>query len=110
MNKWIGILIIVLYFLNSQVCEVVYPNGGFEWFKLKYGILTFITYLSLEYKSENIFLEKLFKAILFQTAYIYIFENETTYSIHDVSFIAFFIAVQYLKDYYNKHFTPLKND
>ena len=110
MNKWIGVLIIVLYFLNSYICEIIYPLDNDNWFRLKYGILTVIVCLSLEYKSQNNFIEKLIKAIILQNAFILIFENETTYSIHDVSFIAFFIAVQYLKDYYNKHFTPLKND
>ena len=118
MNKWIGILIIFLYFSNYHICNYFYPDGGLEWYKLKFGIISIIVCLSLEYKQQNQFIEKVFNAIVLQNAYILIFENETTYSFNDLTFIAFLTSIQYLKhfqkDYiinlYNKLFKPQNND
>lgn len=110
MNKWLGILIIVLYFSNSHICEYIFPNGGMEWFKLKYGILTVIVCLALEYKPQDKFIEKIFNAIVLQNAYILIFETETTYSFNDVTFIAFFTAIQYLKYFQKEYIINLFNN
>lgn len=109
MNKWLGILIILLYFLNSQICWWVYPIDILMWNRLKYGILTVIVCLALEYKPQDKFIEKIFNAIVLQNAYILIFETETTYSFNDVTFIVFFTAIQYLKHFQKEYVTNLFN-
>lgn len=110
MNKWIGILIIILYFSNSFISDLIYPNICNEWFRLKYGILTFIVYLSLEYKPEDKFIEKVFNAIVLQNAYLLIFKTETTYSLDDLFFVCSFTAIQYLKHFQKEYLINLYNN
>lgn len=109
MNKWLGILIIVLYFSNSHISDYFYPEPCNEWFKLKYGILTIIVCLALEYKPQDNFLEKIFNAIVLQNAYILIFENENTYSWNDLTFIVILTAIQYLKHFQKEYIINLYN-
>lgn len=109
MNRLLGILIIVLYFSNNHICEVFYPENIDLWNRLKYGILTVIVCLALEYKPQDKFIEKIFNAIVLQNAYILIFETETTYSFNDVTFIAFFTAIQYVKHFQKEYVTNLFN-
>jgi hypothetical protein len=109
MNKWLGILIIVLYFSNSFICEIIYPIDNEQWFRLKYGILTVILCLALEYKPQDNFLEKIFNAIVLQNAYILIFENENTYSWNDLTFIVVLTAIQYLKYFQKEYIINLYN-
>lgn len=104
MNRFIGILIIILYFTNSHICEIIYPIDNEQWFRLKYGILTIIVCLALKYREKDIFIEKFFNAIVVQNAYILIFETETTYSFNDVIFISIFTSIQCLKKYLKKEY------
>ena len=99
-NKIIGILIIFLYFINYQVCNFFYPDGGLEFVKLKLAIYCLIILLAIEYKKQNIFLEKLFCAIIFNNIYVLLFNNETHYTLNDIYFIAFFTLTQYIKYFY----------
>ncbi len=103
MNKWLFISIIILYFSNSQICWFFYPNDIDLWFRLKYGILTICFYLALEYKPQDKFFEKVINAVVLNNAYVLIFENEITYSYHDIIFICTFTAIQYLK-YFQKEY------
>jgi hypothetical protein len=100
-NKLIGILIAFIYFANYYFCEILYPNGGIEWFKLKVAIYCLIILLAIEYKKQNNFIEKLFCAIIFNDIYVLLFNNETNYSLNDIYFIAWFTAIQYIKHFYN---------
>ena len=100
-NKLIGVLIIALYFGNYHICKVIY-NGNVELFwHLKLSLHMLIILLAIEYKKQNIFLEKLFCAIIFNDIYVLLFNNETSYSLNVIYFIAWFTAIQYIKHFYN---------
>ena len=102
-NKLIGVLIIVLYFGNYHICKAIY-NGNVELFwHLKLSLHMLIILLAIEYKKQNIFLEKLFCAIIFNDIYVLLFKNETGYSLNDVYFIAIFTAIQYVKQLYRNY-------
>lgn len=100
MNNWIGILIATIYFANYKVCEFIYPDGGIEWFKLKVAIYCIIILLSFEYKKQNVLIEKVFLAVIFNNIYVLLFKNETGYTLNDVYFTAIFTALQYGKQFY----------
>jgi hypothetical protein len=100
-NKTIGLIIAVLYFTNYKVCELIYPDGGIEWFKLKVVIYCLIILLAFEYKKKNLLIEKIFLAVIFNNIYVLIFNNETGYTLNDIIFIAWFTAIQYIKHFYN---------
>lgn len=100
-NKIIGILIAVIYFLGFHICDYFYPEGGIDFIKLRVSIYCLIILLAIEYKKQNIFLEKLFCAIIFNDIYVLLFNNETSYSLNDIYFIAWFTAIQYIKHFYN---------
>lgn len=97
MNNWIGILIATLYFANYQICELFYPNDINSWIKLKVAIYCIIILLSFEYKKQNLLIEKVFLAVIFNNIYVLLFKNETGYTLNDVYFIAIFTAIQYIK-------------
>lgn len=97
MNNWIGAIIVFLYFANYHICELIY-NGDVDFFwELKVSIYCIIILLSFEYKKQNLFIEKLFIAMIGNNIIALLFNNETTYSINDVFFIATFTALQYIK-------------
>ncbi len=99
MNKWLIILISILYFSNYQICEFFYKNDVTNWYRLKFGILTICFYIALEYKPQDKFFEKVINAIILNNAFVLIFKNEIDYSIHDLFFICTFTAIQYLKNF-----------
>lgn len=99
MNNWIGILIATLYFANYQICELFYPNDINSWIKLKVAIYCIIILLSFEYKKQNLLIEKVFLAVIFNNIYVLLFKNETGYTLNDVYFIILFTAIQYVKIY-----------
>ena len=97
MNNWIGAIIVFLYFTNYHICKLIY-NGDVEYFwHLKVAIYCLIILLAFEYKKKNIFIEKLFLAMIANNIIALVFNKETTYSINDVFFIATFTALQYIK-------------
>ena len=97
MNNWIGAIIVFLYFTNYHICKLIY-NGDVEYFwHLKVSIYCLIILLAFEYKKKNIFIEKLFLAMIANNIIALVFNKETTYSINDVFFIATFTALQYIK-------------
>lgn len=112
MNKWLFISIIILYFLNSHICWYIYPNiNDIDiWNRLKFGILTFVFYLALEYKPQDKFFEKVINAIILQNAYLLIFETETTYSFNDIIFVCTFTGIQYLKHFRKDYIINLYNN
>lgn len=102
MNKYIGILIVALYFLGFHICNYFYPNGGVDFIKLRISIYCLIILLAFEYKKQNLLIEKIFLAVIFNNIYVLLFKNETGYTPNDVFFIAIFTAIQYVKIYANQ--------
>jgi hypothetical protein len=97
-NKIIGLIIVLLYFANYHICELIYPNGGMEWLKVRYSIYCLIILLTIEYKKQNLLIEKIFLAVIFNNIYVLLFNNETNYSLNDIFFIAWFTSIQYIKN------------
>ena len=100
MNNWIGILIVIIYFANYHICNLVYPDGGVYWLKLKFALLSFCLLLSFEYKKQNLLIEKIFLAVIFNNIYILLFKSETGYTLNDIYFIAIFTSLQYVKQFF----------
>ncbi len=98
MNSYIGILIIALYFGNYHICELFYANDILKFWHLKVSIYCLIILLTIEYKKTNNFIEKLFTAIILNDVIVLLYNNETTYSINDLYFIATFTSIQYIKN------------
>jgi len=96
-NKLIGILILVLYFGSYHICELIYPDGGMNWLKVRYSIYCIIILLALKYKDDNTFVSKLFNAIVINNIYVLLFKSEYTYSINDLYFIIIFTSIQYVQ-------------
>ncbi len=96
-NNIIGILIVLLYWGNYHICNLLYLNDNYNWLKLKFALLSICLLLVFEYKKQNLFVEKLFCAIVLNDIYVLLFNNETSYSINDIFFIATFTAIQYIK-------------
>jgi hypothetical protein len=97
-NKLIGILIITLYFTNYLICDFFYATDYYNWFKLKVSIYCLIILLAIEYKKQNLLIEKIFLAVIFNNIYVLLFNNETNYSLNDIFFIATFTSIQYIKN------------
>lgn len=97
MNNYIGILIATLYFANYHICNLVYPDGGVYWLKLKFAFMSICLLLAFEYKKQNLLIEKIFLAVILNDIIVLLFNNETTYSINDIFFIATFTELQYIK-------------
>lgn len=100
MNKYIGILIVALYFLGFHICNYVYPNGGLDFIKLRISIYCIIILLAFEYKKQNLLIEKIFLAVIFNNIYVLLFNNETGYTLNDIYFIVIFTSLQYVKQFY----------
>jgi hypothetical protein len=97
-NKIISILIVILYFSGFHICDYFYPEGGVDFIKLRISIYCIIILLTIEYKKTNNFIEKLFTAIILNDVIVLLYNNETTYSINDLYFIATFTSIQYIKN------------
>jgi hypothetical protein len=96
-NKIIGFIIVNLYFLGFHICDYFYPDGGVNFIKLRVSIYCLIILLSIEYKRQNLFIEKIFLAVIFNNIYVLLYKNETGYTLNDLYFIAFFTLIQYVK-------------
>jgi hypothetical protein len=66
--------------------------------KLKVAIYCLIILLAFEYKKQNLLIEKIFLAVIFNNIYVLLFNNETNYSLNDIFFIATFTSIQYIKN------------
>jgi hypothetical protein len=97
LNKAIGILILLLYFGNSYICYFAFPNNVSKWWDLNNSILALIVIISIKYKSENNFVEKLFNSMVVNNIYVLLFRQETTYTLNDLWFVTIFTVAQYLK-------------
>ena len=97
MNKLIGISILTLYFTNFYICELIFKNDITKWWYLNRSILLILVILSIRYKRQNNFIEKLFSSIIVQNIYMLLVRNETTYTLNDLWFLAIFTAAQYIK-------------
>ena len=103
MNNLIGVLIVIFYFANYHICNFIYPGPGDEWFKLKVAIYCLIILLAFEYKKQNLLIEKIFLAVIFNNIYVLLFKKEYDYTLNDVYFIVIFTAVQYVKQLYRNY-------
>lgn len=110
MNNWIGAIIVLIYFANYHICEFFYPNDINCWIKLKFALLSICLLLSFEYKKQNLLIEKVFLAVIFNNIYVLLFKNETGYTLNDVYFIAIFTALQYTKIYAKQFYRIYSND
>jgi hypothetical protein len=97
LNKANGILILLLYFGNYQICELFFKNDLYKWYQLNASILSLIVIISIKYKSENNFVEKLFNSMVVNNIYVLLFRQETTYTLNDLWFVTIFTVAQYLK-------------
>ena len=100
MNNWIGISIAIIYFANYHFCELIFPNDINSWIKLKFALLSICLLLSFEYKKQNLLIEKIFLAVIFNNIYVLLFNNETGYTLNDIYFIVIFTSLQYVKQFY----------
>ena len=98
MNNYIGILILIIYFSNYHICNFFYLNDNYNWLKLKFALLSICLLLAFEYKKQNVLIEKIFLAVIFNNIYVLLFNNETGYTMHDIYFIILFTALQYIKN------------
>jgi hypothetical protein len=96
-NKILGILIIVLYFSNYQICEFFYAENLYNWYQLKFALLSLCFLLAIHYKSRNCFTEKLFVAIVINNIFVLIRHSEISYTMNDLIFITNLTAIQYSK-------------
>jgi hypothetical protein len=102
-NKYLGILIILLYLCNFQICKIIY-NGDVDFFwKLKVAIYSLCFLLAIHYKSRNCFTEKLFIAIVINNIFVLIRHSEISYTMNDLIFITSFTAIQYVKQLYRNY-------
>lgn len=97
MNYAVGILIVLLYFGNYQICEFFYSDDLYKWYQLKASILTLIIILAVKYKAQNNVIEKLFNSMVLNNIYALLYKNETTYTINDLWFVVIFTIAQYIK-------------
>jgi hypothetical protein len=97
LNKAIGILILLLYFGNYYLCDLFFKNDDYKWWTLNHSILALIIIISIKYKSENNFVEKLFNSMVVNNIYVLLFRQETTYTLNDLWFVSIFTIAQYLK-------------
>jgi hypothetical protein len=97
-NKIIGLIIVILYFTNYHICNLIYPEPTDDWFKLKVSIYCLIILLAVEYKKQDNFIEKVFLAVVFNNIYVLLFKDETGYTMHDIYFIIIFTMLQYIKN------------
>lgn len=100
-NNAIGILILILYFFGFHICDYFYPNGGVEFIKLRVSIYCIIILLAIEYKKQDLLIEKVFCAVVLNNIILLLFYNETGYTINDIFYIITFTIAQYLKKIYN---------
>lgn len=103
MNRLLGILIILLYFLNAKICYWIFPDNVDKWWDLKVSLLAINIILAINYKSENNFFEKLFIAIIINNIYVLLFKSEFSYEISDITFIFTFTIMQYVASLIRKH-------
>jgi hypothetical protein len=99
-NKILGILIVILYFSNYHICEIIYPEGGIEWLKVRYSIYSILILLSINYKVQKTILEKIILAVIFNNIFVLLFKDETFYTTNDIYFIIIFTFAQYAKQLY----------
>jgi hypothetical protein len=97
LNKAIGILILLLYFGNYYLCELFFKNDPDKWWNLNHSIISLVIIISIKYKSENNFVEKLFNSMVVNNIYVLLFRQETTYTLNDLWFVSIFTIAQYLK-------------
>jgi len=95
-NNLIGAIIILIYFANYHICELIYSDDINCWIKLKVSIYCIIILLAFEYKKQNNFIEKLFTSVIANNIYLLLFCSETNYTINDIYFIVIFTAFQYI--------------
>jgi hypothetical protein len=103
MNKYLGLLIMALYFGNYHLSMFFsFGNNDLYW-DINTSIYCLIVLLAVEYKKQNLLIEKVFLAVIFNNIYVLLFKNEYDYTINDIYFILFFTAIQYAKQLYRNY-------
>jgi hypothetical protein len=103
MNRLLGILIVILYFLNAKICYWIFPDNVDKWWDLKVSLLAINVALTINYKPEKHFIEKLFIAIIINNIYVLLFKSEFSYEISDITFIFTFTIIQYVASSIRKY-------
>ena len=98
-NKILGILIMVIYFANFHICKVFYEGDIKLFWDLKVSIYSILIIITITYKIQNNFIEKLFIAIVLNNICVLLINKEISYSMNDVFFITTFTVLQYVKHY-----------
>ena len=102
-NKYLGLLIISLYFGNYHLSIFFsFGNNDFYW-DINKSIYCLIVLLAIEYKRLNNLTEKIFLAIVVNNIYVLLFKQEYGYTVNDIYFVASFTAIQYLKQFYKNY-------
>ena len=102
-NKFLGLLILALYFGNYHLSMYFsFGNNDLYW-DINTCIYCLIILLAFEYKKQNLLIEKVFLAVIFNNIYVLLFKKEYDYTLNDVYFIAIFTAIQYAKQLYRNY-------
>ena len=97
-NKYLGLLIMALYFGNYHLSMFfAFGNNDLYW-DINISIYCIIILLTIEYKKLDNFIEKVFLAVVFNNIYVLIFKKEYSYTMHDIYFIIIFTMLQYIKN------------
>ena len=95
-NKLIGLLIVALYLSNKYICDFFYSDNVEKLWLLYVSILSACILLAIKYKSDNNFFEKLFNSMVANNIYVFLFKDETAYTLNDLWMIGIFFVAQYI--------------
>jgi hypothetical protein len=102
-NKFLGLLILALYFGNYHLSMLLSNGNNDLYWDINKSIYCLIILLAFEYKKQNLLIEKIFLAVIFNNIYVLLFKKEYDYTLNDVYFIVIFTAVQYAKQLYRNY-------
>ena len=103
MNKYLGLLIMALYFGNYHLSMFLSSGNNDLYWDINKCIYSALILLAIHYKSRNCFTEKLFVAIVINNIYVLIRHSEISYTMNDLIFITSFTAIQYAKQLYRNY-------
>lgn len=96
-NYVIGIFLVIIYFGNSYICNLIYSDNIEKQWYMNYAILSLIIILAIKYKEKGNIIEKLFISMVANNIYVLLAKDEFSYTLNDIWFIAIFTLAQYLK-------------
>jgi hypothetical protein len=95
-NKLIGLLIVALCLSNKYICDFFYSDNVDKLWLLYVSILYACILLAIKYKSDSNFFEKLFNSMVANNIYVFLFKDETAYTLNDLWMIGIFFVAQYM--------------